>query len=192
VLASTLPACGSSGPEPAALSGIVRDPAPEVGGLALPDVSRGSERVPLRAKAGGLMLVYFGYTQCPDVCPTTMADVREALAGLGSDRSKVDVAMVTVDPGRDTRRVLTDYVRAFFPEGHAFRTANPKLLARVAKAFGAGYQVGRARDGTVEVAHTAFVYAVDDVGRIRVQWGFGTPSRAIRRDVRALLDARDR
>ena len=166
---------------------MVRDPAPVVGGLELPDVSRRGEPVSLRAQSDGLLLVYFGYTQCPDVCPTTMADVREALAGLEGQRSKVDFGMITVDPGRDTERVLTDYVQAFFPAGHALRTASPKLLARTAKAFGAGFQVGRAKDGTVEVAHTAFVYAIDAVGRIRVQWGFGTPAHAIRHDVQALL-----
>ena len=129
----------SATPEPSPLSGIVQEPNPVVDRETLPDVSHGSTPFSFRAAPNGLLLVYFGYTQCPDVCPTTMSDVRVALGGLpAAQRRNVQMAMITIDPRRDTPAVLTRYVHAFFPRGLALRTADPKLLADVAKAFGAG------------------------------------------------------
>ena len=185
-----LAGCGSQQappPKPAPFAGIVRDPAPAVDEAALPDAS-GTGDVHFRAGSGGVLLVYFGYTLCPDVCPTTMSDVRVALDGLPeSERRRVQMAMITVDPRRDTPSVLTHYVHAFFPRGLALRTTDRKLLARVAKTFGAAYRVTTEKDGTVEVMHTAFVYAVDDSGHLRVQWAFGTRPAGYRKDIRLLL-----
>ena len=150
-------------PESSPLSGIVQEPNPVVDGETLPDVSHGSTPFSFRATPSGLLLVYFGYTQCPDVCPTTMSDVRVALGGLpAAQRRNVQMAMITIDPRRDTPAVLTRYVHAFFPRGLALRTADPKLLADVAKTFGAAYRVTKTKDGGFDVMHTAFVYAVDD------------------------------
>jgi protein SCO1/2 len=186
-----LSACGSEtpapAPEPAAYAGMVRDPAPRVDGTTLPDAESGD---PFRFRAGrrGVLLVYFGYTQCPDVCPTTMSDVRVGLAGLSaSERNRVRVAMITVDPRRDTPAVLTHYVHAFFPRGLALRTTDPRRLTAVARSFGAAYRVTRQKDGTVDVMHSAFVYAVDANGRSRLQWAFGTPAASYRKDIRRLL-----
>jgi protein SCO1/2 len=148
--------------------------------------------MPFRAADRGLLLVYFGYTLCPDVCPTTMSDLRLALGDLaGEDRSRVGVAMVTVDPDRDTPSILGSYVRSFVPDGHALRTDDAALLARVAQAFGAGYGVTETADGTIEVSHTAFTYAVDDDGRLLLQWPFGTRWEDIRDDIETLLDAEE-
>ena len=142
-----------------------------------------------RATPRGLLLVYFGFTRCPDVCPTTLADLRIATGDLApQQRRRVQIAVITVDPDRDTPRVLTRYVHAFFPRGHALRTADPKLLANVAKSFGAAYRVTKRKDGGSDVMHTAFVYAVDDAGRIRVQWAFGTSPGTYRKDMRLLLE----
>jgi protein SCO1/2 len=175
-------------PQPAPLSGIVRDPAPVVDKATLPDASHGGTPFRFRAGSHGLLLVFFGYTFCPDVCPTTMSDLRIALDGLrAAQRRTVQLAMITVDPRRDTPAVLTHYVHAFFPRGLALRTADPKLLAQVAKTFGAAYRVTRAKNGSVDVMHTAFVYAVDDTGRLRVQWSFRTRPTAYRKDIRLLL-----
>jgi protein SCO1/2 len=167
----------------------VRDPAPVVDEATLPDASHGGTPFRFRAGSHGLLLVFFGYTLCPDVCPTTMADLRIALGGLpAAERRDVQLAMITVDPRRDTPSVLTHYVHVFFPRGLALRTAEPKLLARVAKTFGAAYRVTTEKDGTVDVLHTPFVYAVDDTGRLRMQWPSGTPPVAYRKDIRLLLE----
>lgn len=175
-----------------ALSGMVRDPAPRVDDESLPDASRADAAMPLRAADDGLLLVYFGYTSCPDVCPTTMADLRIALGDLAeAERARVQVAMVTIDPTRDLGGVLTNYVQTFVPDAHALRTEDTVLLERVADRFGASYSVERGESGAIEVSHTAFVYAVDDAGLLRLQWPFGTTADALSRDVQSLLQSLD-
>ncbi|MGD2052085.1 MAG: SCO family protein [Acidimicrobiia bacterium] len=171
----------------AELAGYTRDPRPVVGAASLPDASNGGTPFAFQAAPGGLLVVYFGYTSCPDVCPTTMAEIRTGLEDLGSDADRVEMAMITVDPGRDTGDVLTNYVRAFIPAGHALRTEDGAALRAAADAFGATYQVTENVDGTVEVAHTAHVYVADDAGRLRVTWPFGTPGADMANDLRILL-----
>jgi protein SCO1/2 len=181
--------CGSNASKPTPLSGTVRDPVPFVDRETLPDVSHGGTPFRFRAGHGGLLLVYFGYTLCPDVCPTTLSDLRIAVAGLpAAQRKSVQLAMITVDPRRDTPAVLTHYVHAFFPHGVALRTTDPKRLAQVAKTLGASYLVTRKKNGTVDVVHTTFVYAVDDSGFLRVQWSFGTRPGTYRKDIHLLLE----
>jgi protein SCO1/2 len=133
------------------------------------------------------LIVYFGYTSCPDVCPTTMAGLRTVLQDLGDDADRVQVAMATVDPTRDTDEVITGYVQGFIPGGHALRTTDDAALRAVADVFGAFYQVTSADDGTEEVVHSGSVYAVDDQGRLRVTWTFGTPPADIANDIEILL-----
>ena len=172
---------------------MVRDPAPQVDADPLPDASRAEEAMPLRADRDGLLLVYFGYTSCPDVCPTTLSDLKVALGDLtGAERDRVRVAMVTIDPARDLGEVLTHYVQTFVPGAHALRTEDAALLERVADRFGASYSVERGESGAIEVSHTAFVYAVDDAGLLRLQWPFGTRADALTRDVESLLTSLDR
>lgn len=169
------------------LSGFVREPTPLVGEFGLPDVSRGGDRFVFRADDGGLLLVYFGYTACPDVCPTTLADTRTALARLGDEADRVDLAMATVDPGRDTDDVVTSYVQSFIPEGHALRTVEDADLRTAAAAFGVAYDVTVGDDGDVEVTHTGSLYAVDDEGRLLVTWPFGTTIDDLAADLELLL-----
>ncbi len=169
------------------LSGFVREPTPLVGEIGLPDVSRGGDRFVFRAEDGGLLLVYFGYTACPDVCPTTLADTRTALARLGDEADRVDLAMATVDPGRDTDDVVTRYVQSFMPEAHALRTVEDADLRAAAVAFGVAYDVTVADDGDVEVTHTGSLYAVDDEGRLLVTWPFGTTIDDLAADLELLL-----
>ena len=107
--------CGGSDRQ---LVGMTRDPEPQVDAVALPDVANGGQPFDFRAAPDALLVVYFGYTNCPDICPTTMSDLRVALGELGDQAERVDVAMVTVDPERDTD-VLADYVQGFVPDGHA-------------------------------------------------------------------------
>jgi protein SCO1/2 len=179
-------ACSSSPPE---LAGFVRTPLPEVGGQTLPDAGAGGEAFAMRASEGRLLLVYFGFTNCPDVCPTTLADIRAAFRDLGDAAEQVEVAMVTVDPDRDTDEILTGYVQSFVPGAHALRTTDDDALLEVATAFGAGYEVSVDADGTVEVIHTAHVFVVDDAGLIQVTWPFGTEPSDMVSDLEILLDA---
>jgi protein SCO1/2 len=186
LLLMVLAACGEEAPYVPA--GIVRSPAPDVSSVSLPDVSAGGIDFVFRAAEGELLILYFGYTACPDICPTTMADLRSALRELGGRAARVAVGMVTIDPHRDTDDIITAYVHAFFPEGHAFRTDDPDALRAAADAFGAGYAVTIDDEGVEEVVHTAFLYAIDDTGHLRLMWPFGIESEDIARDLNALLE----
>jgi protein SCO1/2 len=170
------------------LSGYTREPTPSVAQVALP-LADGTGDVPATAAAGGLRIVYFGYTSCPDVCPTTMSDVKAALAELSpEDAARVQVIMVTIDPDRDVPEKLSAYVQTFIEDGQASRVTDPAALEAAAAAFGAQYEVRTADDGEIEVSHSADLYVVDDAGDIVLQWPFGTTSADIAADLSTLLD----
>jgi protein SCO1/2 len=186
-VAAPLAACGDDEHE---FAGYVRSPLPEVGDLSLPEVNNGGEEFALRADDGELLLVYFGFTNCPDFCPSTLSDVRLArnrLADDGVDVGRVELAMVTVDPDRDLD-LLGGYVTSFVEGGHALGTDDPRRLEEVAAPFGAAYEVGVADDGDVEVAHTTALYAVDDAGELVMTWQFGVPVDDLTADLEALLE----
>lgn len=182
-----LASCGGTGSaEPHEFAGYRRDPAPVVGDFELPDLSNDGEPFALRAEPGELLVVYFGYTNCPDFCPTTLSDVRLARRAL-DDPSAIDVAMVTIDPDRDLQ-ILADYIGGFFPDdGHALGTTDPSLLARVAAPFGTSYIITTNDDGEIEVGHRTDLYAVDDQGRIALTWPFGTTKDELAADFEELL-----
>lgn len=185
-LALAAAACGS---EPAELSGFVRTPLPNVGATTLPDAGAGGANFQMQASTDEILVVYFGYTACPDVCPTTMADLKSALRDIGDDSERIEVAMATVDPDRDTDDVITGYVQSFVPDAHGLRTDDDDALRAVADVFGADYDVTVTDDGAYEVIHTAHLYAIDDAGLIQVTWAFGTESETIAQDLQILLDA---
>ena len=187
VVATAAFAALSAGCSTREFAGFVREPAPDVSALSLPDTSTGDD-LTLRAQPGGLLMVYFGYTNCPDYCPTTMSELKIALRRAG-DPAAVDVAMVTVDPDRDGP-ILADYVESFFPSGHALVTYDDALLAEVAAPFGASYLVSTDDDGSVEVAHSTALYAVDDSGQLVMTWPFGIDIDELAADIKDLLDGR--
>jgi protein SCO1/2 len=185
-LALTVGACGAN--EPRELAGFRREPAPVVGDLSLPDLTSAGREFAFRADPGELLVVYFGYTNCPDFCPTTLSDLRLATRRLDEgEAERIDVAMVTVDPDRDLP-VLSDYITSFFDNGHALGTDDPALLARVSAPFGVQYDVGVAEDGEIEVAHTTLLYAVDEAGELALSWQFGLSIDDLAADLQTLLD----
>lgn len=197
VLATALAvaACGSdsesgAGGEAAsdsALSGIVREPAPEVDLVALPSLTDPGDEIEFRAEEGGLQVVYFGFTNCPDVCPTTMADLAVALRMLDDDvAERVEVVMVTVDPDRDLD-ILDGYVTSFVPDAIAAGTDDTELLAAAGDPFGASWEVRETDDGSIEVDHSPFLYAVDDEGELVLTWQFGATSQDMADDITTLL-----
>lgn len=175
--------CGGEDRE---LVGYTREPAPDVADVALPDVADDGREFAFRAPAGGLLVVYFGYANCPDVCPTTLANVRGARQDLGDDAERVSLAMVTVDPERDTD-VLAEYVRSFVPAAHALATDDGGDLQAAADRFGVSYQVAERPDGEVEVAHTDHLFAVDDAGTLVLTWPSGTERQDLAGDLEQLL-----
>lgn len=182
---SALVACGSDPPRE--LAGFVREPGPAVDQVALPDVSRGGEEFAMRADPGSLLVVYFGFTNCPDVCPTTLADLRAGLRQMDpADAARVDLAMVTVDPDRDLP-VLADYAQTFVDGARALGTDDPALLRAAADPFGVDYAVVIDDDGEIEVGHSSQMFVVDDEGQLVLTWQFGISAEDIGADLEQLL-----
>jgi protein SCO1 len=171
------------------LTGIVRTPAPRVDASTVPSLTNPGEEAVFRAEPGGLLAIYFGYTNCPDVCPTTMADWAVALRRLPPEvAGSVGTLMVTVDPERDNE-LLPGYVTSFVADAEAAGTTDADVLAAAAEPFGVSYDVVTTDDGEVEVSHSGFLYLVDDEGRLLVTWPFGLSSQDMAADVLQLFDA---
>lgn len=185
---------GCGGDDSVTLNGMTRVPPANTDSLTLPDESPGADgnEIAVKGPDQGLMLLYFGYTSCPDVCPTSMADLRLALSELDpQQRGKIRVAMVTVDPKRDTGPVLNEYLGYFFEAGefHSLRSEQPEALARVEAALGASHRLGKPDSkGDYEVDHTAQIFAIDDRGEVEVEWAFGTEPELIADDLKILLE----
>ncbi len=167
--------------------GYRQSPGQQVGAASLPDASAEGADFAFAAEPGHLLIAYFGYTSCPDVCPTTLSGLRQALRDLGDDAARVDLAMVTIDPARDTDEILVGYVQSFVDGAHALRTTDDSALRAVTEAFGASYSVTTAADGAVEVAHSGAMYVVDPSGTVTLTWPFGVTSDDIRGDLAQLL-----
>lgn len=187
-VALVVAACGSDDDGDAALSGIVRDPAPHVDLVSLPSLSEPGSDVEFRADEGEIQVVYFGFTNCPDVCPTTLADLTVALRMLEPEQADdVEVVMVGVDPERDNA-VLDQYVKTFIPDAIAAGSDDTELLDAAGEPFGASWEVRTADDGDIEVDHSPFLYAVDDQGQLVLTWQFGASSENLAADLSKLLD----
>ncbi len=117
---------------------------------------------------GKVVLLYFGYTNCPDICPTTMASVADILKKLKSKADQVRVLFVTVDPNRDTLAVLKDYTSQFAPQMDGLR-GTPDQLAALARRYRVSYSVTPATKGQpYEVTHSSAIYVFDKKGAIRL------------------------
>ncbi len=139
------------------------------------------------AAKGELLILFFGYTNCPDLCPTTLADIRAAFARIGDDAEKVSVAFVTVDPERDTAQLLTNYVGSFVDRFHILRTTDFKELQVAKDAFLAASAIEKTSDGKVEVSHTATAYVIDDTGLVVDELPFGVGADGFENDLKILL-----
>jgi protein SCO1 len=117
---------------------------------------------------GQIVLLYFGYTNCPDVCPTTLSNIGDILKGLGPDAEHVRMLFVTVDPNRDTAKVLATYVSNFGNRIDGLR-GTPDQLAALARRYRVVYSVSPASDGhPYEVTHSPAVYVFDGSGAARL------------------------
>lgn len=152
--------------------------------------TRNGEPVDVGAQHGNVVLVFFGYTNCPDVCPATMALVRQALAGLDEgDRARTDVWMVTVDPGRDDPASLQSYVE-FFDPGFEGITGEVSAIDRVTVNYGVYYDLEpTAAEGADDylVDHTASLFGIDPGGALRIVWPPTATAEEIRADIEELL-----
>ncbi|MGC2165209.1 MAG: SCO family protein [Gallionella sp.] len=145
---------------------------------------RGKERT-LGDFRGKVVAMFFGYAHCPDLCPTTMADLAQSMKMLGKDAERVQVLFVTVDPDRDTPQLLESYVAAFDPRFLAL-SGDKRATAQAAGAFQVKYQKQQTASG-YSVDHSVGVYLVDPSGRVRLRTPYGESSAWIADDIRLLL-----
>ena len=130
---------------------------------------------------GRVVLLYFGYTNCPDVCPTTLANLSDVLKRLGRDAEKVRVLFVTVDPDRDTLDVLKQFAHAFGPQVDGLR-GSKNQIADVARRYRVGYSVKTKPDYVV--THTSAVFVFDDKGSARLVITDTSDTAAVTEDVK--------
>lgn len=137
---------------------------------------------------GKVVVVFFGFVHCPDVCPTTLSKLGGVLKSLGADAAKVQVLLVSVDPARDTPEVLRQYVGAFDPSFLGL-TGSPEDIARTTKEFRviAEKQPGAAPD-TYTVDHSSGIYVFDGQGRLRLFVAGNQAPTAIAQDLKLLID----
>jgi protein SCO1/2 len=153
--------------------------------LALPDVD-GKPRT-LADWKGRVVVVFFGYAQCPDVCPATMAEIAEVKRALGEQGAKVQGVFVTLDPERDTPELLKAYVANFDPGFVALR-GTPEQTQAAAKEFKVFYaKVPGKAEGSYTLDHTAGAFVFDTQGRIRLFTRYGAGAPALAADVKRLL-----
>ena len=177
----TLQACGSSGPSFLKTDVTGADYGKE---LSLTDHT-GKPRT-LAEFRGKIVVVFFGYTRCPDVCPTTLSEMKMILDKLGEDRKKIQVLFVTIDPERDTPELLAKYVPAFDPSFLGLY-GDEAATIKAAKEFKVFFQKvpGKTPD-SYTMDHTAASYIIDTQGRLRLFARYGQPD-SIATDLQTLL-----
>jgi protein SCO1 len=136
---------------------------------------------------GKVVVLFFGYTQCPDVCPTSMAELAEVRKQLGADGERVQGLFVTVDPERDTPEVLKAYMANFDPSFLALR-GTPEQLAAMGKDYKIYYKKVEGKTPTsYTMDHSAASYVYDTQGRLRLYTRYGSGVPALASDIRQLL-----
>jgi len=182
VAIALLAACS---PQKAAFKGIDITGAEYARQLALPDA--GGKLRTLAEFKGKVTVVFFGFTQCPDVCPTTLAEIAEVKRQLGSDGDKVQAVFVTVDPERDTPEVVGAYVAGFGRDFVGLRGSLEQTQA-AAKGFKVFFaKVPGKTEGSYTIDHTAGSFVFDPQGRVRLFVRHGGGAEAMAGDIKLLL-----
>ena len=176
-----LAACGDRKPQFSSVDLTGADYAKD---FQLPDTD-GKVRT-LQDFKGKAVIVFFGYTQCPDVCPTTMADIAQAKKLLGADGAKVQGIFITIDPERDTPELLKAYVANFGPDFVALR-GTPEQTAAVAKDFKVYYKKVEGKGGNYTMDHSAASFVYDPQGRLRLYARYGGGPQVLADDLKQLL-----
>lgn len=140
---------------------------------------------------GRFQLITFGFTSCPDVCPTTLLGFKNILEALGDKAERVQPLFITVDPERDTAELLREYTAAFDPRILGL-TGSAELIERAAKTFRVSYQKVRepgAPPGIYTMDHSTGMYFLDTEGRFLVKFSINAPAKEITARIRRLMDA---
>lgn len=171
--------------QPSRLNGSPINPPQPAPDFILPDTS--GNMFQLSAHSGSVVLIFFGYTTCPDVCPATLANLRNVKSALGSAGTDLQVVFITVDPERDTKEKMLAYLQQF-DSSFVGLTGSADQLDPVWKSYGV-YREKRegASQAGYMMDHSSQVYVIDRQGNLRLTYGFDTPADAITHDMRALL-----
>jgi protein SCO1/2 len=166
-------------------SGQVLEPAPPAGDFELTDET--DQPFALSVLRGQWILLTYGYTTCPDVCPMTLANLKQVKAQLGPQAAQLHVVFVSVDPERDTPEVMHNYLHHFDNDFKGL-TGTPESVARAAQAFGVKYEKHATNSALgYLVSHTAYVYLLDPQFRWRITFPFGVRPDEIANDVKYLM-----
>jgi len=135
---------------------------------------------------GKVVVLFFGYTHCPQICPTTLADLAQVMRLLGKDADKVQVLFVTLDPERDTRALLAQYPPAFYPTFKGL-SGDGEATAQAAQAFGVIYQKQPNKSGSYDLDHSAGTYLIAPGGKPVLLAPYGQRAEVLVQDIRLLL-----
>jgi protein SCO1/2 len=187
LLALTLLALAACGPYE--YKGATLEPPKPIADFTLPAHNGGEFR--LSEHQDGLLLVYFGYTYCPDVCPATMYQVKRAMEELGDQADEVQVVMVTVDPERDSAEQIGNYVTNFNERFLGLRTTDLETLHAVLADFGAHYTIEEPQEGETGylVTHTAAVFVLEGGEMVEI-FPYGTTGEDMASDLKHILRER--
>jgi protein SCO1/2 len=187
VMASLALAVTFFNPQTVQAAQLVQAAAPTGGDFTL--IGTANKSVSLKDFRGKLVLLYFGYTTCPDICPTNLSNLAEAMSRLTEkERASIQVAMITVDPERDTQDKLDVYLPYFHPEFIGL-TGQPNAIQRIAHQYGAVYQKAPLADTSLGYAvdHSAFTYLIDQKGKLITQLPHATTAEAFVAAIRQQL-----
>jgi protein SCO1/2 len=173
-------------PQTEPFRGTLYDPALPAPEIELTQDNGSSFR--LSEMRGNVVLLFFGYASCPDVCPTTLSELRKVNEELGKDAGQIRVVFVTVDPERDTPENIQKYVSIFNPSFVGL-SGSMEELAPVWKDYGVYREVEHVSSSATGylVNHTARVYLIDPDGNLRLSYGYGTPTEDIVHDLKILF-----
>jgi len=141
----------------------------------------------LQQLRGKVVLLFFGYTFCPDICPTELAGVSRVLDGLGTDADRVQGLFVSLDPERDTPRVLKDYL-SYFNRQLIGLTGSQDAIRQVSSRYRVRYQKHPLPNGSYSLDHSANLFIIDQHGQLFSVVPYGLPPEHVQRVVRSLLD----
>ena len=142
----------------------------------------------LSAQRGNVVVMFFGFTHCPDVCPTTLADLAAVRRNLGSDAERLKVVFITVDPERDTSEAIAPYVKTFDPAFIGL-TGSSAPLEKVYTDYGVSHMKRELPDSALgyTVDHSAYTYVIDKAGNYRLLFGYDTPVKDLTSDLQYLI-----
>jgi len=173
-------------PKTESFRGTLYDPALPAPDIELTQGNGSSFR--LSEKRGKVVLLFFGYTSCPDVCPTTLSEMKRVMAELGANTERVQVVFVTVDPERDTPEKLKEYVSIFNPSFIGL-SGSMEALEKVWSDYGVYREEEELPNSATGylVNHTARVYLIDRDGNLRLSYSYGTPTDDFVHDLKILF-----